>query len=102
MIDLAFARRIEQAEQIEQRRFAGSGRAGDGDEFALVHGKIDAVDQRVRDGALDAPDQPHRLQRDLAHDAPRMISTGCTRVALRAGKKAAPVQQSSEMPPATI
>jgi hypothetical protein len=31
-----------------------------------------------------------------------MISTGCTLVALRAGKKAAPVQQTSEMPPATM
>src|SRR5262249_41471416 len=99
--DLAVARRIEQPQEIEQRRLAGTGRAGDGEEFAFLYRKIDAVDERMRDGALDAPDQSHRLQPDLAHEAPRMISTGCTRVALRAGKNAAPVQQSREMPPAT-
>ena len=32
-------------------------------------------------------------RRDLGRDAPRIISTGCTRVALRAGKKAATAQQ---------
>ena len=36
--------------------------------------------------ALDAANQLHRLQSDFGHDAPRMISTGWTRVALRAGK----------------
>src|SRR4029077_1072988 len=96
---VTLGRRIEQAEQIEQRGFAGAGRPGDGEELALVDGEIDAVDQRVRHRAVEAPHQTDRLQRDLAHDAPLMISTGCTRVALRAGKNAAPVQQSSEMPP---
>ena len=35
--DLAFAGSIEQAQQIEQRRFARSRRPGNGDELALVH-----------------------------------------------------------------
>src|SRR5581483_1458197 len=96
---VTLGRRIEQAEQIQQRRFSGARRPGDGEELALVDGEIDAVDQRMRRRAVKPPYQTNRLQRDLAHDAPRMISTGCTRVALRAGKNAAPVQQSSEMPP---
>ena len=36
--------------------------------------------------ALVLANQLHRLQSNLGHDAPRMISTGWTRVALRAGK----------------
>ena len=97
--DVAFGRRIEQAEQIKQRGFAGARRPGDGEELPLFDGKVDAVDQRVRHRAVETSHQTDRLQRDLAHEAPLMISTGCTRVALRAGKNAAPVQHSSEMPP---
>ena len=40
--------------------------------------------QRVEDAKL-VTGQAHYLD-DLGHDAPRMISTGWTRVALRAGK----------------
>jgi hypothetical protein len=84
--DLAFAGCIEQAQKIEQGRFARSRRPGNGDEFAPVHREINAVDEGVRNIALDAADQLLRLQSDLGHDAPLMMSTGCTRVALRAGK----------------
>ena len=96
---LAGGRQVEQAEQIEQRRFAGAGRAGDGDEFIVADGQIDVVHQRGRhDAGQDAGDvarldQRHRRVRGRfalraarrAHVAPRMISTGCTRAALRAG-----------------
>ncbi len=100
--NLAFGRRIEQAEQIEQRRFSGSRRSGDGEKFTLRHAQVDAIDQGMRDNALNAADQSHNLERDLAQDAPRIISTGCTRVALRAGKKAATAQQRIEMAPEAI
>jgi hypothetical protein len=52
--------------------------------------------------ALDAADQSHYLESNFAQDAPRMISTGCTRVALRAGKKAATAQQRMEMAPVAM
>ena len=42
--------------------------------------------QRGGGGARGHLQLVERLQRDLGHDAPLMISTGCTRVALRAGK----------------
>ena len=73
--------------------------AGDGEKFALVHGQIDTIDQGVGNHALNAADQSHGLKRNLGHDAPRMISTGCTRVALRAGKNAATAQQSMAIAP---
>ena len=56
----------------------------------------------MRNHALNAADQAHNLQGDLGQDAPRMISTGCTRVALRAGKKAATAQHRMEMAPVAM
>ena len=62
--DLALGRRIEQAEQIKQRRLARAGRPGDREELALCDREIDAVNERVRDRPLDAPHQSDGLQSD--------------------------------------
>ena len=92
---LARGRQVEQTEQIQQRGFAGAGRPGDRHELVFHDTKVDAVHQRGRhDAGQDAGDvarldQRRRglrgLRRRRAHVAPRMISTGCTRAALRAG-----------------
>lgn len=42
---------LEAAEEMQQRRLAGAGRPGDGDELALAHGKIHSA-HGIRRGAL--------------------------------------------------
>ena len=85
MRSVPLGRPVEQAEQIEQRRFAGAGRAGDGDELLLADAERDVPHQRDR----------HRLRQDAgevlgldqgAHVAPLMMSTGLSRAARRAGR----------------
>ena len=41
--DFALGRRVDQAEQMQQRRFAAAARSGDGDEVALLDLDIDAA-----------------------------------------------------------
>jgi hypothetical protein len=95
--DLALCRQIEQPEEVQERAFSRSRGAGDGDEFAGPNGEIDFLDERDGDDTLDhLGDAAHLDQRCFSagframagrrHDAPRMMSTGCTRAALRAGK----------------
>ena len=54
---LALGRQVEQAQQVEQRRLAGAGRAGDGDELVVADREVDVVHQRGRhDAGQDARD----------------------------------------------
>ena len=97
MQHLARGRQVEQPEQVEQRGLARARRPGDGDELAGCDGEVDVAHQRGRHHRRRCAVTPRRDQRRLdaarrrdacraAHVAPRMISTGCTRAALRAGK----------------
>lgn len=104
-IDLAPGRQVQQPEQIEQRRFARTGRAGDGDEFARIDPKINVLNENGRGGAADHPRAVANLQqrkrRIDRHEAPLMISTGYKEAALRAGKNPATADARSATAPAS-
>ncbi len=83
--------KIEQTQQIEQRRFSRSRRTGDGHELVAADDEIDVVHKRDRHdpgqnaGDVDRGDQAlasGRARRACraglgrAHVAPRMMSTG--------------------------
>ena len=84
--DFARCRKIQQSQQVQQRRFAGTGGAGDGDEFARQDGEADVLHQRDRHDPAEDLGDAARLDQRRAHVAPRMMSTGCSRAADRAGK----------------
>src|SRR6185437_4087957 len=85
-------RAIEQAQKVEQGRFSRTRRAGDGQEFAFADFEIDVVHQRRGNVARKPPRQVFGAQ-DGHQAAPRMISTGWTCAALRAGNSAASVAE---------
>jgi len=82
----AARRQIKQAQEIEERRLARPGRPSDGDEFPLADRKADVAHQG---GGHDPRQDTRHLagldQRHARHVAPRIISTGCSRAARRAG-----------------
>src|SRR5690606_41072287 len=59
--DAALVGVLEPAEQVQQRRLARAGRAGDRDELAAVHGQVHTA-HGVRGGALRSEEHTSELQ----------------------------------------
>ena len=97
--DIAGGGRIQQAQKIHQRGFARARGAGDGHEFPRMDRKVDVA----HEGGVDLSAQhAGRLPRldEGRHEAPRMISTGFTLAAFRAGSQAAMSEAPSAISPA--
>jgi hypothetical protein len=62
-IDRAFARKIEQPDQVHQRRFSGTGRSHDGNNFFVIYAEADITD-RVHCDTARAVSPAHRSEGD--------------------------------------
>src|SRR5690606_6996789 len=99
---MAGCRQIEQPQQIEKRWLARPLWSCDADEFASTDREVDVAHQHHRHRFLqDARNAPELDNRRRAHVAPRMMSTGLTCEALRAGIQAAAMAETSANNPPT-
>jgi len=104
--DLARRRTIESADEAEQRRLAGTGRAGERREVATPDFEVDATQRRHRDGpllidALDSFALDDRAHRSSLPDALQrlMAAPGGLFAAFSAGQSAAPTASSQMIAP---
>src|SRR5437879_8705486 len=81
----AFARRIEQADQLQERALARTGGAHDGDQLTRLDAHAD-VAQRDHITVANAVRSPDVVHLELHAYTSRSTSTGSTDAALRAGK----------------